>query len=222
MASTSDELFAAIGTGDVALVRAMLEDDPSLATSRDPEGVSALMRARYGFDRDLIEALQSRVAQMDLFEAASAGDLDRLVELLVYDPASVEARSADGFTALHFAAFFGRPQAARLLVNHAADVDAHGTGWMTGTPLHSAVSGSHAEVVGVLLEAGADPNARQSGGWTPLHAAARAGDVASVKLLLASLADASAVNDEGASVLEMAQGSGDVATAATIAAALDR
>ena len=222
MASTSEELFAAIGAGDVVLVQAMLEDDPSLATARDPEGVSALMRARYGFDRGLIEALQSRVAQMDLFEAASAGDLDRLVELLAYDPASVDAHSADGFTALHFAAFFGRPEAARLLVNHAADVDARGTGWMTGTPLHSAASGSHAEVVGVLVEAGADPNARQSGGWTPLHAAARAGDVASVTLLLASGADARAVNDEGASVLEMAQGSGDVATAATITVALDR
>ena len=134
MASTSEELFAAIGAGDVVLVQAMLEDDPSLATARDAEGVSALMRARYGFDRGLIEALQSRVAQMDLFEAASAGDLDRLVELLAYDPASVDARSADGFTALHFAAFFGRPEAARLLVNHAADVDARGTGWMTGHP----------------------------------------------------------------------------------------
>ena len=222
MASTSEELFAAIEAGDVGLVRSMLDDDPSLAIARDPEGVSALMRARYAFDRGLIEALQPRVTQMDLFEAASAGDLDRLVELLAYDPASVDARSADGFTALHFAAFFGRPEAARLLVNHAADVDAHGAGWMTGTPLHSAASGSHAEVVGVLLEAGADPNTRQSGGWTPLHAAARAGDVASVTLLLASGADATAANDESTSVLEMAQGSGDVATAATIAASLDR
>jgi len=222
MASTSEELFAAIGAGDVVLVRAMLEDDPSLSTARDPEGVSALMRARYTFDRGLIEALQSCATQTDLFEAASAGDLDRLTELLAYDPASVDTHSADGFTALHFAAFFGRAEAARLLVNHAADVDAHGTGWMTGTPLHSAASGSHAEVAGVLLEAGADPNARQSGGWTPLHAAARAGDVASVTLLLASGADAAAANDEGSSVLEMAQGSGDVATAATIAAALDR
>ncbi|HET6715216.1 MAG TPA: ankyrin repeat domain-containing protein [Actinomycetota bacterium] len=222
MASTSDGLFAAIEAGDVARVRAMVDDDPSLASARDAEGVSALMRARYRLDRRMIEVLQSRVTEMDLFESAAAGDLDRLTELLAYDPASIDGRSADGFTALHFAAFFGRPDAARLLVNHAADVDARGTGWMIGTPLHSAASGSHAEVVGVLLEAGADPNARQSGGWTPLHAAARGGDVTSVTLLLASGADPEATNDEGTSVLEMARGSGDVPTAAAITAALER
>lgn len=222
MASTSDGLFAAIEAGDVARVRAMVSEDPSLASARDAEGVSALMRARYRLDRGMIEVLQSRVTEMDLFEAAAAGDLDRLTELLAYDPASIDGRSADGFTALHFAAFFGRTDAARLLVSHAADVDVRGTGWMTGTPLHSAASGSHAEVVGVLLEAGADPNVRQSGGWTPLHAAARAGDVTSVTLLLASGADPEVTNDEGTSVLEMAQGSGDVPTAATITAALER
>ena len=51
MASTSEDLFAAIEAGDVARVRAMLEADPSLASARDAEGVSALMRARYRFDR---------------------------------------------------------------------------------------------------------------------------------------------------------------------------
>ena len=68
MASTSEELFAAIDDGDLARVTGLLEDDPSLATARDPQGVSALMRARYRFDRGLIEALQSRVEQLDLFE----------------------------------------------------------------------------------------------------------------------------------------------------------
>ncbi|MET0801248.1 MAG: ankyrin repeat domain-containing protein [Actinomycetota bacterium] len=222
MASTSGELFAAIEAADVDRVSAMLEDDPSLAGARDAEGVSALMRARYRFDRGIVEAVQSRVEEMDLFEAASAGDLDRLTDILASDPTSIEARSGDGFTALHFAAFFGQGAAARLLVTRAADVDAPGTGWMTGTPLHSAASARHSEVVGMLLEAGADPNARQSGGWTPLHAASRNGDIASVTLLLASGGDIAAVNDEGMGVLEMARASGDAATAAAIVAVLER
>jgi ankyrin repeat protein len=107
-------------------------------------------------------------------------------------------------------------------VTHAADVDAHGSGWMTGTPLHSAASGGHSEVVGVLLEAGASVDARQSGGWTALHSAVNNGDIASVTLLLAAGADAAAVNDEGLSVLAMAEARGDVALVATITGALER
>jgi ankyrin repeat protein len=222
MASTSEDLFAAIDDGDVERVTGLLEDDPSLATARDPQGVSALMRARYRFDRGLIEALQSRVEQLDLFEAASVGDLDRLTELVAADPGSVDARSGDGFTALHLAAFFGSDEAARLLVTREADVDARGLGWMTGTPLHSAAASRHARVVDVLLEADADPNARQSGGWTPLHAAAKNGDVASVRLLLASGADPAARNDDGVDVLALAEASGDEATVEAIGAALER
>jgi len=223
MASTSEELFGAIDAGEVDRVRSMLAADPALATSRDAEGVSALMRARYRFDRAMIEALQSRVAEMDLLEAAAAGDLDRLSHLLQSDRhVPVDAPSGDGFTAVHFAAFFGRAEAARLLVTHGADIDAHGTGWMTGTPLHSAVSGRHTDVVGVLLEAGANPDVRQSGGWTPLHSAAHNGDVASVRLLLDAGADPAATNDEGTSVLEMARASGDDATIAAIEASRAR
>jgi uncharacterized protein len=220
MASTSEDLFAAIESADVDRVRGLIDADPALATSRDADGVSALMRARYRFDDALVDAVRARVPVLDPFEAAAFGDVRRLGELVAADSASVDARSADGFTPLHLAAFFGHLDAARMLMAHGADVDARGTGWMTGTALHSAASARHAEVVGSLLEAGADPSARQSGGWIPLHAAARNGDSVSVALLLAAGSDPAAVNDEGMSVLEMARQSGDEEATAMVEAAL--
>src|SRR5947207_15227086 len=105
MASASEDLFTAIDAGDVDRVRTLLHADPSLAMARDHEGVSALLRARYRLDRALVEAVKARVAALDLFEAATFGDLDRLVVLLEADPRLTDRRSADGFTALHLAAF---------------------------------------------------------------------------------------------------------------------
>ena len=79
----------------------------------------------------------------------------------------VTTYSADGFTALHLAAFFGRPDAVRFLLDRGADVDAPGRGWMTGTPLHSAASARQTEVVAVLLDAGADRRATVRLGLDP-------------------------------------------------------
>ena len=220
MASTSEDLFAAIESGDVERVRSILEADPALAATRDAEGVSALMRARYRFDEALADPVRACLPDLDLFEAASFGDVQRLTELVTSASASVDARSGDGFTSLHLAAFFGHSDAVRVLLTHGADMNAYGIGWMTGTPLHSAASAQQADVVRVLVEAGADPNARQSGGWTPLHAAARNGDLASITLLLAAEGDLTAINDDGASVLAMAQQSGDEGTIAAIQMAL--
>jgi ankyrin repeat protein len=220
MASTSDELFDAIEAGDVGRVDAMLEDDPTLASSRDASGVSALMRARYRFDKALTETVKRRVDILDVFEAAAFGDVDRLTELLGDEPSLVNDYSGDGFTALHLAAFFGRPDTVALLIERGAEVDAFGRGWMTGTAMHSAVSRLHADVVRILLDAGAKPNVRQSAGWTPLHAAAMNGDLTSVELLLASGADPTATNEEGRSVADLARESGDDATADRIRSAL--
>jgi len=220
MASTSDELFEAIEAGDVGRVDAMLDADPPIAIARDASGVSALMRALYRFDEGLTEAIERRVTSLDIFEAAAFGDVDRLTELLGDEPSLVSSYSGDGFTALHFAAFFGRYEAAALLIERGAEVDAFGRGWMTGTAMHSAVSRVHGDVVRVLLDAGANPNVRQSAGWTPLHAAAMNGDVISVELLLAAGADPTATNEEGRSVIDLANESGDDATADRIRSAL--
>ena len=220
MASTSAELFEAIEAGDDARVGTLLEADPMLASARDASGVSALMRALYRFDKPLIGTVRRRVDGLDVFEAAAFGDVGRLTELLGDEPSLVTSYSGDGFTALHFAAFFGRYEAAAVLIERGAQVDAFGRGWMTGTAMHSAASRLQSDVLLILLEAGANPNARQSAGWTPLHAAAMNGDLISVELLLASGADPTATNDEGRSVIDLATESGDESTVNLIRSAL--
>ncbi len=218
---STERFFAAIEATDADLVRSMAAADPSLASARDEQGVSALMRARYRFDRTLVDAVMSGRPTIDVFEAASLGDVERLRELLDGDPSLATASSADGFTALHFPAFFGGVDAARLLLERGADVDAHGRGWMTGTPLNSAASGGHTDVARLLLDAGADPDARQASGWTPLHSAAHNGNLELVELLLARGADPSMTNDDGATVLSMAEERGGADVIARVRAALD-
>ena len=55
----------------------------------------------------------------------------------------------------------------------------------TQTELHKAVSRGDAVLARLLLEQGADPNARDDLGYTPLHEAALTRSVESARLLLA-------------------------------------
>jgi uncharacterized protein len=218
--STGDELFSAIDANDTERVRALVGADPSLASARDDDGVSALLHARYRSRPEIVELLRTHVPGLDVSEAAALGDVGRLGELVSSNPAAVAVRSPDGFTPLHLAAYFGKADAVRVLLDAGADPDATGTGWMIGTALHSAVSARHPSVVASLLDAGADPNARQSGGWTPLHGAAHNGDPTTTEVLLAHRADPTAVDDDGRSALDHANDGGDATTIAAIRAAI--
>lgn len=222
MASTREQLFSAIEEGDADAARALLAADPSLATERDGEGVSTLMRAVYRGDASMVEALRAGRPELDVFEASALGDVGRLSELLSDDPSIADARSPDGFTVLHLAAFFGESEAVRLLIARGAEVDPRGSGWMTGTPLHSAAASGHTDIGILLLDAGADPDARQSGGWTPLHSAAQNRDASLVEELLQRGADPAAINDDGRSVRDLAEDGGDPDVIARIEEALVR
>lgn len=178
-------LFAAIEAGNGPEIRAILAADPTLAGSRHPSGVSAVLWARYRGRGEVLDAILAAEPSLDVFDAAALGRLDRLAELVAVDPAAANAWSADGFTPLGLAAFFGHPPAVRLLLGHGADVHAVARNAMRVQPIHAATAAHDAESVRLLLEAGADPNAEQQEGWTPLMAARHNGDLDLVELLVA-------------------------------------
>jgi len=194
--ASDEHAFDLLGKGDIDGLRRLLEDDPACAEARDANGVSLLMHSLYRGRRDLAEIIAGKKKAHDIFEAASLGRLDCLRKL-TSDSAALNSRSADGFTALHFACFFGQPDSARLLIESGAAVDAVAANPMKVMPLHSAASARNLEAARLLLAHGAPPNARQQHGWAPIHAAAQNGDRPMVDLLLQYGADPKLTNDEG-------------------------
>ena len=203
----SQRCFELLEAGDADGLSRLLAENPDAAETRDASGVSLVMHALYRGRRDIAEILASKKKELDIFEATSLGRLERLVECLK-DAATVNPHSADGFTALHFASYFGQPASARLLLEKGAKVDAVAGNAMRVMPLHSAASARNVEGARVLLEHGAPVNARQHGGWAPLHAAAQNGDRAMVELLLKHGADPQASNDDGKTAASLAREKG--------------
>lgn len=201
-------LIAAVDAGDASTVGVILAAEPALASSRGTDGVSAVLHARYRFHRDVLDVLLAADPDLDVFDAAALGRLDRLRAWLLEVPDTASAVASDGFTALHLAAFFGKPEAARMLIDAGASVAARSTNDFANQPLHAAAAGRHVEVCRVLLAAGADPNAAQHGGYAPLHEVAASGNVELVELFLSAGADPRAVTETGRSAADVAENAG--------------
>jgi ankyrin repeat protein len=204
----TEDLITAVTTDDAARVAEIVTEDPALASARDRDGVSVLMLSRYRFDRGTTDALLAADPELDIFEATTLGYIDRVRERLDEDPSRAVAWSADGFTALHFAAFFGKTEAARTLIAAGSMIDAVSGNDQRVQPLHSAAAGRHHEVCRLLIASGADVNATQRHDFTPLHAAAQHGDDELVELFLSAGADPSARTEAGDTPADTAEAAG--------------
>jgi ankyrin repeat protein len=142
--------------------------------------VSELLQAVYRGDEARADEILAADPELDVFEAAAVGRSDRLRELLDQDATLANAWADDGFQPLGLASFFGHVDAARLLIERGADVSSASRNDLKVAPLHSAVAEKDAEtryeLAALLLEHGADPNARQQDDFTPLMAADHHGD----------------------------------------------
>ncbi len=124
-----------------------------------------------------------------LIDAVKSGSVDR-VRSLLGPGVDVNARRADGATALHWAAHRNDVAVVDLLIRAGANVNAANE--LGATAIWLAGVNGNAPVVQRLLEAGANPNVLLESGETPLMAAARSGSVPAVRLLVERGADVNA------------------------------
>lgn len=210
---TVADLGAAIRERSVSQVQAILRDAPALAAARPGGAPSPFLLAVYVGSPEIVALLRPHVL-LDACEAAAAGDVERLRTNLAGDAAQVHARSGDGWTPLHLAAFFGRREAVDLLLAHGASLTAVSSGPERNRPLNAALAGAcDAAIVRALVAARADVNAAGAGGWTPLHVAASRGRQDLVRFLVREGAAVSAKSEDGKTAADIAAARGHAALA---------
>jgi hypothetical protein len=157
--------------------------------------VASLLRR--GFDPNTIEPERGDTGMI----LALREDSMRVFRVLLDAPGTnLDAHARNGDTALMIAAWRGKLDAVRALIDKGAEVNQ--TGW---TALHYAASNGHDDVVSLLLEHYAYIDAESPNGTTPIMMAARGGHIMTVKLLLDEGADATLKNGAGLTAIDFAR-----------------
>ena len=202
------QLFEAIKMGNADEATRIVRENPALLKSRDANGASPILVAVYHQKHDVAKALADAAGTLDLFEAAALGRVDRIKQLLRDDPTLASAFAPDGFPAVGLPAFFGHPAAVQTLLAAGADVHAAAKNSFKVQEIHAAVASKNLDIVGAVLEAGADPNAAQQQGFRPIHEAGSSGSRALAELLLKFGADPTLKGDNGKNAIDLAREKG--------------
>ncbi|BBH06111.1 XB3 ortholog 1 in Arabidopsis thaliana [Prunus dulcis] len=184
METPQSGLFGPLQDGELELVEAMLEADPSVFQQRKGRTRLSALHVAAVEDPLMLAAINGRIACVQKLIQAGAN-------ILMFD-------SLNGRTCLHYAAYYGHADCLQAILSAAHSSlgfsrfvnirDAGGA-----TPLHLAARQSRPECVHALLDNGALVCASTGGygypGSTPLHLAARGGSLDCVRELLAWGAD---------------------------------
>jgi ankyrin repeat protein len=161
-------LFDAIRSGDANAVREMLASDPTLVSSSKEDGTTAVLWCLYTGHAELVPLFERK---LDFFEACATGNQARAIELLNQDASLLAGFSGDGHTGLGLSIFFRHPELARELIARGADVNQASRNAMGVAPIHAAASAGDIDTMRLLIQRGADKNAKQASGHTAMDAA---------------------------------------------------
>ena len=140
-----------------------------------------------------------------LFAAIRQGDAATVRELTRARPEALGARNDRGTAPLTLAAYLGKAELTRILVEAGAEIDAVDS---TGTALLGAAFKGYDEIVAYLLERGADPAITNASGGTALTFAAMFNRGGVVDLLLTAGARTDITDLQGKTPLDYAREGG--------------
>ncbi|XP_059483949.1 tyrosine-protein kinase Shark [Neocloeon triangulifer] len=143
-----------------------------------------------------------------LHRATKEGDYHVVSELLMCGYRSLEAKNAEGQTAVHLASKLGKNEILTRLIAENASVNCRDTAGYT--PLHYAAQANLPLTVRILVQEGrANVQVRHPDtGWVPMHDAASRGHLDVVKELLALNAPARPRSNAGETPAELAAAAG--------------
>ena len=174
------DIFTAARAGLLDAVRDMLRETPNLINARDNRNYTPLQCASliYGACEEaeaVMDYLLAKGADIDILTASHFGMLGVVQDLLENNSSRATTTDADGLTPLHWVV---RPRRGskssfvritELLIQHGADVNAHGEAHGNWTPMHTLAEwAGYLNQADLLLKAGAKINAETNLGWTPL------------------------------------------------------
>jgi len=211
-------LLEAVKTRNVRAVQALLMEVDVNAAS--PDGATALLWAAQWDDVPTTDLLLLAGADVNtsndygvtpLFFAALNGST-AMTERLLRAQGNPNAVLLSGETLLMTAARTGKASVVSALLTAGANVNTRTT-LMGQTALMWALSERHLPVARLLIEHGADLQARSASGFGPLLFAVRQGDLEAVEMLIAHGADLHETAANGTGVLHMAVIRGHLALA---------
>jgi ankyrin repeat protein len=220
LSAETDGFRRAVLNGDLKAVQQGLERDPALLYSRDAHGQSVYLLACYAERTAVASFFESKGLELDVYEAAAGGKVDRVNALLRAAPGMVNMPNLAGDTPLHVAALCRRSEVIENAIAYGPDFAMRNPKRKNATAAHLGLQAAPKDAAEAMAFAmignGLDPNLATTDGDTILHCAARRDYPRVIRLLLQKGANAEAKNIAGQAALDVAVAGGNSSTTALL------
>nr|WP_246198629.1 ankyrin repeat domain-containing protein [Wolbachia endosymbiont of Ctenocephalides felis wCfeJ] len=203
-----EELLTAVQDGNLNEAKGLVSRNANAnVNTRDKYSWTPLHWAAYKGHLEVAEFLVKKGADVNAasenlygsrpIHIAIENNNKNIIEFLLSKEVGVNDTDKQGYTPLHYAAWRGRLEVARFLIEKGSDINAADTSTAGKKPTHVAAENNSESVIEFLLEKGVSVDEADKNGWTPLHYAARFGQPEVAKFLIEKGADINAKDKNG-------------------------